>query len=225
MTCKICDGSSCIHNVPIFRGLGDEESEKIRDLIEQKNYKSRDTIFHEGESLDEMVIVRSGRIKLVRYGEDGSEYLLDILYSGDIYGGDEVFSYSKYSETGIALDEVGICVIKSDSLKGVIMNNPQIGFYIIEYLNNKMIDYRDALEIIGTKDTLYRVILFLLERSKKTHSSRISLSQEEIGNSIHLTKETVNRKLSELQKRGWIEMRGKKNIEIIDEFSMRNYGH
>ena len=93
----------------------------------------------------------------------------------------------------------------------------------MEYLNDKMTDYRDTLKIVGTKDALQRIILFLLDRERRLQSVEIRMTQEEIGNAIHLTKETVNRKLSELQKRGWIEIHGKKNIKIIDEFSMRNY--
>ncbi|NMB15470.1 MAG: winged helix-turn-helix domain-containing protein, partial [Gallicola sp.] len=82
---------------------------------------------------------------------------------------------------------------------------------------------RDTLKIVGTKDALQRIILFLLDRNRRLGSPEIKMTQEEIGNAIHLTKETVNRKLSELQKRGWIDIYGKKKIRILDEFSMRNY--
>lgn len=223
MSCQCCEHQTCVKNVPIFRNLKDKEVQKISNLIEQKSYDRQDVVFHEGDPVDRMLIFRRGRVKLIRYGEDGREYLLDILLPGDIYGGDQLFSQSKYTETGIALDDVGICTIKSDSLKEEIVKNPQISFDIMEYLNDKMTDYRDTLKIVGTKDALQRIILFLLDRERRLQSVEIRMTQEEIGNAIHLTKETVNRKLSELQKRGWIEIHGKKNIKIIDEFSMRNY--
>ncbi len=223
MSCQCCEHQTCVKNVPIFKNLKDKEIYKISQLIEQRNYTSQDVVFHEGEPVDRMLIFRKGRIKLMRYGEDGREFLLDILSPGDIYGGDQLFSQSKYTETGIALEEVGICTIKADALKEEIIENPQIAFDIMEYLNDKMTDYRDTLKIVGTKDALQRIVLFLLDRNRRIGSTEIKMTQEEIGNAIHLTKETVNRKLSELQKRGWIEIHGKKKIKIIDEFSMRKY--
>lgn len=223
MSSQCCEHQTCVKNVPIFRNLKEKEVHKISRLIEQRNFLSQEVIFHEGDPVGRMLILRKGRVKLVRFGEDGSEYLLDILLPGDICGGDQLFSQSKYTETGIALEEVETCTIQAESLKKEIIDNPQMAFDIMEYLNDKMTDYRDTLKIVGTKDALQRIILFLLDRNTRLGSPEIKMTQEEIGNAIYLTKETVNRKLSELQKRGWIDIYGKKKIRILDEFSMRNY--
>jgi CRP/FNR family transcriptional regulator len=58
--------------------------------------------------------------------------------------------------------------------------------------------------------------MYLSERARKTGSLSLILSQEDIGNAIHLTKETVNRKLSILQDEGLVEVSGKKKITILD---------
>lgn len=47
--------------------------------------------------------------------------------------------------------------------------------------------------------------MFLLERRGRVGSDELELTQSDIGNSIHLTKEKVNRRLAELVEAGLIE--------------------
>jgi len=60
-----------------------------------------------------------------------------------------------------------------------------------------------------------------LERLRKTGGKVLFLSQEDIGNSIHLTKETVNRKLSVLQEQDLLVISGKKKIEVLDHLGLQ----
>lgn len=211
--CDTCHRDDvCVRAVPAFMNLSDEEIRDIADLVEHREFKNQDVLFHEGEPTDRLIILRRGKIKLLRYGTGGEEIVVDFLLPGDIHGGEDLFSDRRHKETGLAIGQAGICLISYDKIKELIMKKPLIGIKIMEYLSTRLNQSHAMLEIISTKDTLKKIIMFLLERSQRTGSMTLELTQSDIGNSIYLTKETVNRKLSDLKESGLIE---KKHGRII----------
>jgi CRP/FNR family transcriptional regulator len=173
-------------------------------------------LFREGDSSNRLIIVRSGTLKLVRYGSDGQQFVLETLFPGDFYGGDQLFSESHCRETGIAGEDLGICTIASSDIRILMLSDPHIGLRVMTYLNGKLDQYRLQVEMLATKSVKKRIAMFLLERVRRTGGVTVSLSQEEIGNAIHLTKETVNRKLSLMQENGLLSVAGKKRILLVD---------
>lgn len=205
----------CVKRVPIFKPLTEAEVEEITQYVHQVRVRAGEAVFRADDLADKLTIIRFGRVKLVRNGPEGEEVLLDILKRGDIYGGDDIFAASRCQETGIALEHTGLCLIENEDIKRTILEKPAIGLKIIEYLNRKLNENRRLLEIISIKDSRRRVAAFLAAQSD--HSGcLLNLSQEEIGHSIHLTKETVNRRLAELQKDGLVTVEGRKKIRVLD---------
>lgn len=218
MNCNCCNRhNGCIRSVPIFKNLSHDEIVEIEKIVKHNLYPKKTIIYHEEDSLDSLLIINKGKLKLIKYGLDGEEILLSILTPGDLYGGDHIFSNTSANENVIALEDTRICSIKNNDIKELILKNPSIGLKIIEYLNFALNNQKITLEIISMKDTNKKIARFLLETSLKFHSNIISVTQEDIGNFIHLTKETVNRKLSKLQELGIIEIQGQRKIVILDK--------
>lgn len=216
--CKACaNGTSvCLTNVPIFQNLDSVQIARVKSLIRQRTLSSGETLFREGDSSNRLIIVRSGTLKLVRYGSDGQQFLLDTLFPGDFYGGDQLFSESHCRETGIAGEELGLCTIASSDIRSLMLSDPHIGLRVMTYLNSRLDQYRLQVEMLATKSVEKRLAMFLLERIRRTGGSSVLLSQEEIGSAVHLTKETVNRKLSQMQDNGLLSVVGKKKILLVD---------
>ena len=218
VACSACaNGASvCLSNVPIFQNLEGNQITRVRSLIRQSTLSSGETLFREGDCSNRLVIVRTGTLKLVRYGSDGQQFLLDTLFPGDFYGGDQLFSESHCRETGIAGEELGICTIASGDIRALMLSDPHIGLRVMTYLNGKLDQYRLQVEILATKRVEKRLSMYLLDRIRRTGGDAIFLSQEEIRNAVNLTKETVNRKLSQMQDKGLLSVIGKKKILLVN---------
>ena len=216
--CTACSNgtSVCLSNVPIFQNLDTNQIARVRSLIRQRTLSGGEVLFREGDSSNRLIIVRSGTLKLVRYGSDGQQFLLETLFPGDFYGGDQLFSESHCRETGIAGEELGICTIASSDIRSLMLSDPHIGLRVMTYLNSKLDQYRLQVEMLATKSVEKRLAMFLVERIRRTGGSSVLISQEEIGNAIHLTKETVNRKLAQMQDSGLVSVSGKKKILLVD---------
>ena len=214
LSCHHCgDDDVCVSYVPAFLNLSEEEILQIADLVEHREFQNQSHIFKEGDPSSHLLILRSGKVKLVRFGREGEEIVLDIMTQGDIQGGEDLFSDREQRETAIAMGKVGICLISYEKIKKLIMKEPTIGIKIMEYLSMKLNQSHTLLEIISTKDTKKKIVMFLLERRSRIGSNKLELTQSDIGNSIRLTKETVNRKLSELSEEDLIEQ-GHGRIEL-----------
>lgn len=206
INCDSCHTEDvCVRHVPAFMKLTETEIQAIADLVEHRDYGNMELIFREGDPMERLIILRRGKVKLFRHTHDGEEIVLDIMTPGDIHGGEELFSDNQQKESALAMGKVGVCLIAYDQIKEVIMKQPVIGIKIMEYLSMKLNQSHALLEIISTRDTLKKLVMFLLERRQRTGGDILELTQSDIGNSIHLTKETVNRKLGELSQAGLIE--------------------
>jgi CRP/FNR family transcriptional regulator len=84
------------------------------------------------------------------------------------------------------------------------------------YLNAKLDQYRLQVEMLSTSDVQKRICMYLIERYRKTGSTSLHLTQDDIGSALHLTKETVNRKLSSLKEEGILRVEGKGKLLILD---------
>lgn len=218
VACSGCSSgtSLCLSHVPIFQHLDEGQFVRVQRLIRQRTLENGEILFREGEVSNRLIIIREGSLKLLRYGSEGEQLLLDTLFAGDFYGGDQLFSESHCRETGIASEKLGICTIASEDIRALMLSDPHIGLSVMTYLNGKLDQYRLQLEMLSTKNVEKRIAMFLLEWVRRTKEEVVPLSQEEIGNSIHLTKETVNRKLSQMQERGLLSVSGKKRIILLD---------
>lgn len=218
-----CDGEhdfGCVARVPLFCQLTPAQLLKVSSLIKQKSYGSGSLIFTADQQLQDLLIVRQGRVKIVRYNEEGNERLLDILHCGDFYGGEQLFQDRPAGENGIAATDCTICYLNTNELAELIVREPEIGLKIIQYYSGLAARYRIMQEIIVTKDALKRLAMFLSERYRIGERA-ISLSQEEIAQSINLTQETVNRKIAELKRIGALRTDGQRKIRILDIDKLR----
>lgn len=80
--CNVCENgnATCLHKVNIFQNLDLAQIEAVQKLIVQRKLTNGETLLFEGDLSDKLFIVRYGAIKLVRYGSDGREYVLDTLF-------------------------------------------------------------------------------------------------------------------------------------------------
>lgn len=212
-----CDYNACVRRVPIFKELIEEERKLISSLVVGKDYQPKEIILRPDEIHQGFMILRQGKIKVVRYSKEGKEVIIDILGTGDFCGTESLFHESKSRDYMIAMEATHICFLPSAKIKEVILDKAHIGLKMLEYYSYMVDRNKRTIEILAIKDSYTRVAQFLLDRSQQINSLILTLSQEDIGNLINLTGETVNRCLSRLRKEGIIKKEGQKQIEILRE--------
>jgi CRP/FNR family transcriptional regulator len=221
--CTHCLNSLCIHKVPIFSSLDHQDIVKISSLIEHKQYKKGEYIFSIGEALDSIVIINEGSAKAFKYTAEGREQILYVFAEGDFFGEQHLLSNHTASFTVEALENVKTCTLTKAQFQQLLHSYPNIAIKIIEELGDRMMRLENAMQSMGVRSVDTRIATLLLDFSKKYGKQtsegitiRLPLSREGIANYLGIARETVSRKLSQMENEHIIRSVSNKNLIVLD---------
>lgn len=222
-----CKHPLCISKVPIFSELGEEELTRIASLIRQKDFAKGEQIVVEGTDLGGLLILNHGQVKTFRVTADGRERILQVLSEGDFIGEKNLLAGHPLTYSAEALTETRVCFIPRAEFLNLMRQYPDILFNITAELCRRL-DRMETMIQLDTTDVSQRLNAMLIEFATKYGESsedgilvNMPLSREGIANYIGVTRETVSRKLKEMEEEGIIELIGNRKILIRDLNTLR----
>lgn len=226
--CTHCLNKLCIHKVPIFTTLNHEDLIKISKVIEHREYKKGEILFHIGDVVNSIIIMNEGSVKAYKYTPDGREQILYIFSDGDFLGEQYLLSNQKAGYTVEALEKVKICMLSKSQFYQLLTLHPDIGVKIIEELGIRMGKLENTLQSMGVRSVDARISSLLLDFSSKYGKEtkegiliRLPLSREGMANYLGIARETVSRKLMQLEGEGYIRTISNKTLLILKEEALR----
>lgn len=211
-----CTEKSCVHRVPIFSNLTEEEMDKVLMTISHKNYKKGETIYLEGEIAERLIVINKGKVKISKATEDGKEQIIRILNAGDFMGELSLFAQYPLKNNADSLEDTSVCIIDSEKIHGLIENNPSIALKIIKELSLRLGRTEELIESIGLRDVEQRLADILLKSADEKNIVKLSISKKDLAAHMGMSKETLSRKLSSFQEKGFISQEGQRKIIILN---------
>ena len=97
-TCEDCR-DRCIQDIAFLYGMPEEKQLDILRRSAHKIFNRGDFLFHEGDKVSSIVIIKQGQVKLSTYEADGRENIIGIFSDNDtiwegVFSGDRVYPYS-----------------------------------------------------------------------------------------------------------------------------------
>jgi CRP/FNR family transcriptional regulator len=191
--------------------------------INYKKYNKGDVLFSEGATPRGVFYLHSGLIKIIKYGNEGKEQIIEIAKSGDLVGFRAMLSDKTYNVDAEMLEDAFIGYIqKSDFLKE-INTNEKLRNTVIRVLSKELQDRADLLTTMAQKTVRQRTALALILLDDIYKGAPINLSRDDLANFVGTATETVIRLLREFKKEGILEIQGRKitimNIEELIDLS------
>lgn len=201
-----------LSQLPFFKSLSKDQIFEINMKFVDKGYLSGDLIYAEGEAAERLFVMADGSVKLIQSSQHGKEVLLDVLTSGDFFGGlfpssDDIYRESAYAQTPV-------CVISIDNseFRKILQEFPQVALSVMDIINERLRGSREFIRLISTATADQRVAYTLIKLSEKLGEKsdvglliQLPLSREDIANMTALTTETVSRIMSKFQKKNLIK--------------------
>lgn len=221
--CGHCKNKLCMHKVPIFHNLDQEDILEISNRIQHRHYQKGEPIFSIGDPLDFIVIINEGSAKAFKYTPEGREQILYIFTEGDFFGEKYLLSKETAAYTVEALEPVFVCMLSREDFKTMLIQHSNIGIKIIEELGNRMARFEQTLENMGVRSVDSRMAGLLLEYAERYGKKvpdgiliKLPLSREGLANYLGIARETVSRKFGQLENGGIIQSVANKSILILD---------
>ena len=210
---------SCIHVVPIFNHLGEEQIAEIGGVIKSASYKKGELLYREGDTSDSLYIVRKGSIRIYRLSEAGKEQLLRILRTGDFTGELALFRESIHEAYAEAMSDTDVCTISRSDLQDFLLKYPTIALRMLSELSNRLGTSEKQMARFATEKAETRLALFLaecLDGAQDAKDIELPMSKKDLSSYLGIAPETMSRKLAELEDAGLIRQKTGRRIEILD---------
>lgn len=210
-----CSSHFCIHQVPIFNHLSEEEMMKISKVVGHKKYQKGELVFLSGDPSENLFIIQKGKIKISRISETGREQILRILQPGEFLGELSLFGSALLYHNAETLEKTEVCFIHRQDLNHLVQQFPNIAVKILEACTKRLESAESLIEQLGLQGVEQRVAGILLQLAV-SEDLLLAMSKRDLASLIGTTSETLSRKLSHFQDQGWIKLIGHRRIRILD---------
>ncbi|CAH8245094.1 Crp/Fnr family transcriptional regulator [Paenibacillus melissococcoides] len=224
----------CTRKVPIFASLSDEELAKVSAMIKHRKYEKGEALVLEEQPSDTLFIIKQGHVKLLKVTPQGKEQILHILSNGDFFGELNIFNSDELSNfSAYALKKTDICMFTRDDMEHLVRNNPDISWKLLKTVTKRLAHTENLAQSLATKDPEIRIAYMILELGNKYGKPvqgaqdriklELPLSREELANYVGVTRETISRKFSKFERLGIIEIKGTREITILNVQKLNEY--
>lgn len=177
-----------------------------------KEYEKDTYLFREGDTINGVFLVQSGKVQIGKVTPDGRELTLRICGPHQLVGEITLFSpTAKYMLDAKALETVLCVKITVDAIEDALLYKPEIAITLMKWmgLNHQKTQtrFRDLL-LHGKRGALYSTLIRMSNSYGVEQANGILINQvftnQELANFCGMAREVVNRLLGELKKEGHI---------------------
>jgi CRP/FNR family transcriptional regulator, cyclic AMP receptor protein len=208
--------TKCFCKFWLFENFSEEEYNILKTIGKQKIISKGQTVFFQGAPADEIFLIKTGRIKLLKYFKDGSEIILDFRKNGEILGENAFINEGFFPMHAIAMEETITCGAKKTDLEKIILKYPDIGLTIMKNMSEKISTLTNRLgdmTIGNLEDRLYQILINIAKRhglkNSKGYQIAFTLTHEELGFLANAHRVSVTKAVNKLIKSGKVIRKGK----------------
>jgi len=161
-----------------------------------------------GQLGDTVMVVVSGRVKVVIRSADGGELTLTVLQPGGVFGELAVVDGGPRSADAETLEECRLLLIPRELVQDICARVPAAAMALARSLAVTLRRLTEGASDLVFLDLPRRVAKVLLSQSRDEDGIvRLRMSQQELAHQAAGTRQSVNAALRGFERRGWIEIR------------------
>ena len=187
-------------------------------LVTRGRAKSGANLYFEGDAVERLYQVRSGVLRLTRLLEDGRRQVIAFGYPGDIVG----FPCDglHHTDCDALVDTTYVTYGRSALEDG--HDNPALHEELLQAALREIAAMQDHFMMLGQKTSLEKVAAFLSTLTDRVGEFKdgfaqvdLPMSRADIADFLGLTTETVSRTLTQLRKKGVINIDNVHTVVVL----------
>lgn len=209
-------GSSCMDNIRLFAGLPPSAKRELLARARHTAHASGDIIVHEGDPIESIIVVRTGRIKTYRSTSDGEQHVLDVLHDGQALWHGLFLDKRTYGYSVSCLTPVRLCLIHRADVEQMLANHPDVAMGLIRMVCTELERAEERIMMLSIRDPRRRLAEYLLARDRSCTGPEIHLKLDDIASSVGLRPETVSRNIARFDREGLVRRTGRGRLLVLD---------
>jgi CRP/FNR family transcriptional regulator len=188
-------------------------------------FRRGENLFHAGDPLHSLYVVRSGSLKTCLVSAEGDEQVVAFHTPGDVIALDAIAD-GHYSCDAVALDTASVCAISYDELAARAARRPGLQRFLLRAMSAAIKRGAEMVMMLGKNSAEQRMASFLLDAAEAQHRRGYSstdimlpMSRADIGNYLSLAVETVCRLLTRMQGEGIVQVE-RNAVTILDHAAL-----
>ena len=177
-----------------------------QDSLTHKTFKKGENIYLPEDVADKVFFVRTGRVKIGNYSNDGKEITKIILGEGEIFGELSLVGEDKRRDFAIAMEDVVLCIMTVEEMQGMMKTHTGLSMFIMKIMGSRVVEMEQRLESMVFKDSRTRIVEYLIYLVNKKGQRvgyemlvRQFLTHQEIANLTATSRQTVTTVLNDLR--------------------------
>jgi len=201
-----------LKKINLFETLDDEIMEKLGEITHVQDVPEGQPIYFPGDTADTIFMLKKGRVRLSRSGQDGRNITLTILEPGDVFGEMALTGEQERDTRAETMSNAFICSAPREKFLEVVRDNPELNMKITGMIGDRKRNIEARIQNLIFRDSGNRVAYVLhdlFENHSETNDHTepaIDFTHEQIADLAGLTRPTTTNILNDLQNDGIIEL-------------------
>ena len=209
-----------LSNSMLFKGLGEQEIESLlsNTNYQKKKYKSEDIIALNGEVCNYLMIVLKGYVKGEMVDYSGKIIKIEDIHISKpiaiafIFGKNNIFPVNVE-----AVENTELLVIHKSDFLSLLQSNVIILNNFLNAISNRSQFLSNKIKFFSFTTIKSKIAQYILELAdNKYYIVEFKQTQQQIADYFGVTRPSLTRALSEMQKEGLIKLE-KKQLEILNK--------
>lgn len=198
-----------------LKALNKDELVKLAECKTSRLVKKGEIIFEEGENVNGIFCVKDGVCKLTKLSPNGKDHIVKLVTKGELLGQRSMISDEATNLSAVALEDMQVCFIPKSEIMGFFDKNNQFSMNVMRTICGDLKESDEHVVNMAqktVKERLAETLLYLQDTFGKNedNSLKIQLTRDELASMIGTATESCIRLLSDFNKLGLIELKGKK---------------
>jgi CRP/FNR family cyclic AMP-dependent transcriptional regulator len=207
------DKLKLLARVELFSGFSEQQLAGAAQVARLKTLGRREELFHKGDEGGEVYVVASGTLKALTTSRDGDDVVFSILGPGEFFGEVALLGATQRTATITAIDDCTLVVIDRRDFMSYLKTDPDMSVKLLSVLAMRLKRVSELVEDTQFLNLPLRLAKKLLSLGriygKPTPGGlqiELKLSQEEWGDLVGATRESVNKQMRQWTDAGIIQM-------------------
>jgi CRP/FNR family cyclic AMP-dependent transcriptional regulator len=205
---------------PLLRGLNPDEARDFLRATTVKSVPARGVVFLRDDEGDGAYGILSGSVSVTVESTDGGDLILRLLEQGELFGELAILDGRGRTASVVARSPCTLLFIPRAAFLRLLAGRPQVAAQVIPMLAGYLRRNTRLVTEGAFLDVATRLARQLVQLSGELHHgqsgcSTIHISQYELACMLGVSREIVNRHLTEWRRRGLVEM-SRGHVRLVD---------